>query len=165
MKIVLATRGSPLALWQTEEVRRLLCIAHPSADVELSILKSTGDRDDRLDVSSLGRTGVFTAEIDGSVLAGASDAGVHSLKDMMTSLPEGLVLAGTLARASADDALVSREGRRLKDLPRGARVATGSLRRAAMLRRARPDFEIVPIRRSEERRVGKECRSRWSPYH
>jgi hydroxymethylbilane synthase len=155
VKIVLATRGSPLALWQTEEVRRLLREAHPSAEVELSILKSTGDRDDRLDVSSLGRTGVFTVEIDRSVLEGPSDAGVHSLKDMMTSLPEGLVLAGTLARASAQDALVSRDERRLDDLPRGARVATGSLRRAAMLRRARPDLEIVPIRGNVETRLAK----------
>lgn len=158
MKLVLATRGSPLALWQAGETRRLLLAARPDAIVELQKIESTGDRDDRSDLASLGRTGVFTVEIDRAVLDGRADLGVHSLKDMTTSLPEGLTLAGTLARGRADDALVAREGLKLADLPRGARVATGSSRRIAMLRRARPDLEIVAIRGNVDTRLAKLAR-------
>lgn len=155
MKIVLATRGSPLALWQAEETRRLLRAARPEATIELEILQSTGDRDDRPDLASLGPIGVFTAEIDRAVLDGRADLGVHSLKDMTTSLPTGLALAGTLARGRAEDALVAKGRGKLDDLPRGARVATGSARRIAMLLRARPDLEVVPIRGNVETRLAK----------
>jgi hydroxymethylbilane synthase len=158
VRIVLASRGSPLARWQAEETKRLLRAAHPGLEVEISIVHSTGDRDDRSDLSSLGRTGVFTAEIDRSVLEGASDAGVHSLKDMTTVLQDGLVLAGTLARAATQDALISRGGVRLADLPRGARVGTGSIRRIAMLRRARPDLEFVSMRGNVDTRLSKLAR-------
>jgi hydroxymethylbilane synthase len=129
--------------------------ARPELAVDFEILESTGDRDDRSDLASLGRTGVFTAEIDRAVLDGRAHAGVHSLKDMTTSLQEGLALAGTLARGTAEDALVSTGGVRLADLPRGARVATGSSRRAAMLRRVRPDLEIVAIRGNVHTRIAK----------
>jgi len=155
VRIVLATRGSPLALWQTEEARRLLAVAHPAAEIELSIVRSTGDDDARLDLASIGRTGVFTAEIDRAVREGAADVGVHSLKDMTTSLDDGLVLGGTLARAPAEDALVSRRGERLAELPPGARVATGSVRRIAMLKRARPDLEPVAMRGNVDTRLEK----------
>jgi len=155
VKLVLATRGSPLALWQAEEAARLLRAAHPGAEIALEVVASTGDRDDRLDLASLGKVGVFTAEIDRAVLDGRADLGVHSLKDVTTSLPEGLVLAGTLARGSAEDALVARDGRTLADLPPGARVATGSARRIAMLRRARPDIEPVAIRGNVDTRLAK----------
>ena len=158
MRIVLATRGSPLALWQAEETRRLLRIAHSGAEVELSIIHSIGDRDARTDLSSFGRTGVFTAEIDRAVLGGAADAGVHSLKDMTTSLLDGLALAGTLARATAEDALVAREGHRLAELRPRARVATGSARRVAMLKRARPDLEVVAMRGNVDTRLSKLAR-------
>ena len=158
MKLVLATRGSPLALWQAEETRRLLRAARPEAIVEIEKIESTGDRDDRSDLASLGRIGVFTAEIDRAVLEGRADLGVHSLKDMTTSLPEGLALAGTLARGRVEDALVAGGGRTLADLLRGARVATGSSRRVAMLRRARPDLEIVAIRGNVDTRLSKLAR-------
>ena len=155
MRIAIATRGSPLALWQAGEARRLLLAAHPDAVVAIETIESTGDRDDRSDLASLGRIGVFTAEIDRAVLEGRADLGVHSLKDMTTTLPEGLVLAGTLARGRAEDALVASGSRTLADLPRGARVATGSSRRIAMLRRARPDLAIVAIRGNVETRLAK----------
>jgi hydroxymethylbilane synthase len=158
VKLVLATRGSPLALWQAEEARRLLRAARPEADVEIEIVQSTGDRDDRTDLASLGPIGVFTAEIDRAVLEGRADLGVHSLKDMTTSLPAGLELAGTLARGRAEDALVAGAGAKLADLPLGARVATGSARRIAMLLRVRPDLEIVPIRGNVETRLAKLAR-------
>jgi hydroxymethylbilane synthase len=155
VKIVLATRGSPLALWQAKEAERLLRSARADVDVRLSVVASTGDRDDRTDLASFGRTGLFTAEIDRAVLQGEADAGVHSLKDMTTTLEPGLALGGTLARGAAEDALVSREGTTLSSLRQGARVATGSARRVAMLRRARPDLEVVAIRGNVHTRLEK----------
>jgi len=153
VRFVLATRGSPLALWQAEEARRLLRAAHPAADVVVSVFASTGDLDSGSEISRLGRTGVFTAEIDRAVIGGAADAGIHSLKDMTTNLFEGLSLAGTLARGRAEDALVSRDGTRLSELHPGAIVGTGSCRRTAMVKRARPDLEVVSLRGNVETRL------------
>jgi hydroxymethylbilane synthase len=155
LKLVLATRGSPLALWQAREAERLLRGARSDLEVSISTVASTGDRDDRTDLSSFGRTGLFTAEIDRAVLEGKADAGVHSLKDMTTTLEAGLALGGTLARGAAEDALVSRDGSTLSALRPGARVATGSARRVAMLRRARPDLEVVAIRGNVHTRLEK----------
>ena len=155
MKIVVATRGSPLALWQAREAERLLRAARSDLEVAISIVASTGDRDDRTDLASFGRTGLFTAEIDRAVLQGEADLGVHSLKDMTTTLEAGLALGGVLARGPAEDALLSRDGTKLASLPPGSRVATGSARRTAMLRRARPDLEVVAIRGNVDTRVAK----------
>jgi len=155
VKIVVATRGSPLALWQAREAERLLRAARSDLEVAISIVASTGDRDDRTDLASFGRTGLFTAEIDRAVLQGEADLGVHSLKDMTTTLEAGLALGGVLARGPAEDALLSRDGTKLASLPPGSRVATGSARRTAMLRRARPDLEVVAIRGNVDTRVAK----------
>lgn len=163
-KLRVATRGSPLATWQARETARLLRALHPALEVELVFVQSSGDRDQRSDLSRLGRTGVFTAEIDDVVLGGRADAGVHSLKDVPTSLPRGLVLASVLARGPYEDALVvargspgspGSTGATLAGLPRGARVATGSVRRIALVRRARPDLEIVAIRGNVDTRLSK----------
>ncbi len=155
MKIVLATRGSPLALWQAEEARRVLLAAHPSAEIVLLPLQSSGDQDQKSDLARFGRIGVFTVEVDRALLDGRADAGVHSAKDMTTTLIEGVVLAGTLARGPVEDVLVSASGSTLDELPDGARVATGSMRRSAMLRAARPDLEVVPIRGNVDTRLAK----------
>ncbi|MBK7878607.1 MAG: hydroxymethylbilane synthase [Planctomycetes bacterium] len=154
-KLLLATRGSPLALWQAETTKHLLAHARPDIEVELVVVQSSGDKDQKTDLSRLGRTGVFTAEIDEAILSGRAHAGVHSLKDMTTSLPDGLVLAGVLQRGAIEDALVARDGGTLDRLPKGARVATGSVRRVAMLKRARPDLEIVGIRGNVDTRLNK----------
>ncbi|MBI5362698.1 MAG: hydroxymethylbilane synthase [Planctomycetes bacterium] len=154
-KFLLATRGSPLARWQAETTKRLLEHARLDLDVELCVVQSSGDKDQKSDLARLGRTGVFTAEIDDAVLSGRAHAGVHSLKDMTTSLPDGLVLAAVLQRGATEDALVGRDGHVLADLSRGARVATGSVRRVAMLKRARPDLEIVGIRGNVDTRLDK----------
>jgi hydroxymethylbilane synthase len=158
VKIRLATRGSKLALWQAHAARDLLCASRLDVDVEILPVQSTGDRDTIADLAQLGRTGVFTAEIDAAVLAGEAHAGVHSLKDMTTSLPPGLVLASVLARGPVEDVLVARERRTLGDLAPGARVATGSVRRVAMLKSARPDLEIVSIRGNVDTRIEKLAR-------
>lgn len=155
---LIATRGSKLALWQANRTRELLLAAHPEQRVELLTVESSGDADQKSDLSRFGRTGIFTAEVDNAVLSGKARIGVHSLKDMTTSLPEGLVLAATLPRGPVEDVLVSREGKHLAELPRGARVATGSVRRIAMLKRLRPDLEVVGMRGNVDTRLAKLAR-------
>jgi hydroxymethylbilane synthase len=154
----IATRGSKLALWQATRTRELLLAARPDQPVELLAVESSGDTDQKSALARFGRTGIFTAEVDSALLSGRARCGVHSLKDMTTSLSEGLVLAGTLARGPVEDVLVSRMGQRLAELPAGARVATGSVRRAAMLRRLRPELEIVGIRGNVDTRLAKLAR-------
>jgi hydroxymethylbilane synthase len=158
MPFTIATRGSKLALWQATRTRELLLAARPDQPVELLAVESSGDADQKSALARFGRTGIFTAEVDNALLSGRARCGVHSLKDMTTSLVEGLVLAGTLARGPVEDVLVSRAGQRLAELPAGARVATGSVRRAAMLRRLRPDLEIVGVRGNVDTRLAKLAR-------
>ena len=154
----IATRGSKLALWQANRTRELLLAARPEQPVTLLTVESSGDADQKSDLSRFGRTGIFTAEVDNALLSGRARIGVHSLKDMTTSLPEGLVLAGVLARGPIEDVLVSREGKHLAELPAGARVATGSVRRIAMLKRKRPDLEVVGMRGNVDTRLAKLAR-------
>lgn len=153
--IVLATRGSALALWQAHATERALRAGRSDLAVGIVTVKSGGDRDQTTELSRFGRTGIFTAEVDAALFDRRAHVGVHSLKDVPTTLPDGLVLGGVLARGPAEDVLVSRTGARFADLPRGARVATGSVRRAAMLRRLRPDVEIVAIRGNVDTRLAK----------
>ena len=140
MTLRLATRGSELALWQARRTSELL------GGAEIVVVESSGDRDRATELARFGSIGIFTVEVDRAVLDGRADVGVHSLKDMTTTLQEGVVLAGVLERGMIEDALVARDGLTLDGLPPGARVGTGSLRRGAMLRAARPDLEVVPIR-------------------
>lgn len=155
MKLVLATRGSPLALWQAHAAERALKSGDAALAVEILTVKSGGDVDRTTDLARFGRTGIFTAEVDAALLDRRAQIGVHSLKDVPTTLPVGLVLGGALMRGPAEDALISRTGAGLADLPAGARVATGSVRRAAMLRRLRPDLVIVQIRGNVDGRLAK----------
>ena len=155
MKFPLATRKSRLALWQAETTAAHLAGACSDLDVELVGIESSGDQVQDVELARFGRIGIFTVEVDRAVLDGRARASVHSLKDMTTELQEGLVLAATLGRGPVRDVLVSRSGARLEELPEGARVATGSHRRSAMLRRVRPDLEIVGIRGNVETRLRK----------
>jgi len=155
VRLDLATRKSRLALWQAEAARALLAAAHRELDVELVQVASAGDRDATTELARFGRIGIFTVEVDRAVLDGRARAAVHSLKDLPTELADGLVLAGVLARGPVEDALVARGGATLDGLPRGARVATGSRRRAASLLRLRPDLEIVDVRGNVETRLAK----------
>jgi hydroxymethylbilane synthase len=151
----LATRGSALALWQAETTKALLEAAYPDLDVDLVRVKSSGDERTDVELAKFGRIGIFTVEVDRAVHDGRARSSVHSLKDMTTTLDEGLMLAGTLERGPTEDALVTRTGATLEELPEGARVATGSRRRAAMALAARPDLEIVGIRGNVETRLAK----------
>src|SRR5580700_7502673 len=137
--LVIASRGSPLALWQARWVAGQL--AALGYDSRIEIIKTTGDRITGVPLNQVGAKGLFTREIEEALLEGRADLAVHSLKDLPTELPAGLLLAAIPAREDPRDAVV---GMRLTDLPNGAKVGTSSLRRAAQLRKLRPDLRIEP---------------------
>ncbi len=148
--IRIGTRGSALALWQAGHVRdRLAALGRPA---ELRVIVTTGDRllDRRLE--SVGGKGAFLKEIEEALLADEVDLAVHSLKDVPTALPEGLALCAILERADPRDGLLS-NGRRLSELPAGARVGTTSLRRQALLRALRPDLVLEDLRGNVDTRI------------
>ncbi|MEO0651672.1 MAG: hydroxymethylbilane synthase, partial [Planctomycetota bacterium] len=155
MKFPLATRASKLALWQAEATATALRAAWSDLSPELVEVTSSGDADQKSALSRFGRIGIFTVEVDRVLLEGRAHAAVHSLKDMTTTLHEGTMLSGVLGRGPVEDVLV---GAKLDDLPQSARVATGSLRRAAMLRAVRPDVEVVQIRGNVQTRLEKLAR-------
>lgn len=140
----LGTRGSPLALWQAERVRSALGLAGCRAD--LLVITTTGDLDRSTPLGRLGQPAVFSRELDEALLDRRIDLAVHSLKDLPTDLPAGIALAAVSTREDARDALIGRHPMRWADLPRGATVATSSLRRQAQIRRARPDLQVTDLR-------------------
>jgi hydroxymethylbilane synthase len=146
----LGTRGSPLAMAQAVMVQRELAWLHewPLESIEIIVLKTTGDAIQDRPLSEIGGKGLFTKELEEALKAGTIDIAVHSMKDVATRLPEGLAITAMLPREDYRDRLISLEGKpkRLEHLPLGARIGTSSLRRAAQLRHARPDIEIVPFR-------------------
>jgi hydroxymethylbilane synthase len=153
MRLRIGSRGSALALWQAEHVKdRLAALGH---DVSITVITTTGDRvlDRRLE--NVGGKGAFLKEIEEAMLAGTIDLAVHSLKDVPTSLPEGLHLCAYLERADARDAFISREGVTLAGLPAGARIGTTSLRRQAQLRARRSDLLISDLRGNVDTRLRK----------
>ncbi len=146
----LATRGSPLALRQTDIVAALLRHAHPDLEVEPVIVRTRGDRDSIASLDSIGGQGVFVAEVEAAVADGRADAAVHSAKDMTSTMPEHLVLGAVPERADPRDGLV---GSTLAGLLPGALVATGSARRRAQLAYLRPDLVFADLRGNMARRV------------
>ena len=153
----IGTRGSPLALVQAREVQRLLASAsgYDASNIEIKVIRTSGDTIQDRPLIDAGGKGLFTKEIEEALLSGAIDLAVHSSKDMTTLLPPGLVLSGFLPREDARDAFISRKAKSLRDLPPGAVVGTASLRRQAMVKRARPDLQIVPLRGNVETRLRK----------
>ncbi|UNX54728.1 hydroxymethylbilane synthase [Georgenia sp. TF02-10] len=149
----IGTRGSDLALTQTTTVAEALR-AVTGRPVELVTIRTEGDRS-RASLTALGGTGVFAAALRAAVLAGEVDLAVHSLKDLPSAPAAGLTIAALPPRADARDVLCAREGWTLATLPAGARVGTGSPRRAAQLRRARPDLVVVDIRGNVGTRLGR----------
>ncbi len=144
--IVIGTRSSPLALWQTEFVRSALLRQFPHLRFEIRTIKTKGDKILDSPLSKIGDKGLFTREIEQALLAGEIDLAVHSLKDLPTQLPDGLTIAAITAREDTRDVLISNEGYTLRTLPAGARIATGSLRRRAQLLALRPDLETCDMR-------------------
>jgi len=151
----IGTRGSPMALYQAGLVRDRLCAAHPGLSAELVSIRTTGDREQTRRLAEIGGKGLFTKEIEEALLDRRIDLAVHSLKDMETVLPTGLEIGAVLARDDPRDALISRSGGGLADLPQRARVGTASLRRRAQLLRWRGDLEIMPIRGNVDTRLAK----------
>ncbi|MBS1912997.1 MAG: hydroxymethylbilane synthase [Bacteroidetes bacterium] len=161
-EIVIATRGSALALWQANAVASMLRSRHPALDVRLEVITTTGDRNLETPLSTIGDKGLFTKELETALLAGHAHCAVHSLKDMQTQLPAGLVLGAVTRRHAAEDALVAAVGTTLGSLPHGALVATGSLRRTAQLRALRPDLGIVDVRGNIGTRIEKYHAGNWA---
>lgn len=162
----LGTRGSKLALWQAHHIRdRLLALGVGS--VELVIIKTTGDRIQDVALSQVGGKGLFVKEIEEALLEGSIDLAVHSMKDMPSALPEGLVIAAVPEREDPRDAWVlpsdtafdsqaaTTPSAFLEALPHGAKVGTSSLRRGLQLRHLRPDLELVPLRGNVDTRLRK----------
>jgi hydroxymethylbilane synthase len=154
--LVVGTRGSTLALWQTEHVGKRLCALHPELDVVVKTIQTRGDLVRDRALSQVGGKGLFVKEIEQALLAGEIDLAVHSLKDMPTEQPDSLVLGAILARADSRDALVVRDGGDdLSGLASGARVGTSSLRRRAQLLAVRPDLEVLDLRGNVDTRLRK----------
>ncbi len=145
--LVIGSRGSALALWQAEWVKAQLEEAVPTRRIAIQVIKTTGDAILDAPLAQIGGKGVFTKEIEEALLAGVVDIAVHSLKDLPTRLPEGLVLGCVTRREDVRDALVAREGiQSLDDLPPKAVIGTSSLRRQAQLLARRPDLRLVDLR-------------------
>ena len=152
-RLRLGTRGSALSLAQAAEAEAAL--AAIGLEAERVVIRTQGDRDQRSPLSEIGGRGVFARALEEALVAGEIDVAVHSAKDVPTTLLEGTELAAVPRRGDVRDALVSRDGSGLASLPPGARVGTGSRRRAAQLLAARPDLEIVPIRGNVDTRLRK----------
>lgn len=153
--LVVGTRGSRLALRQTEEVAAALRQAHPRLAIEVKIVKTAGDRDVTSPLSRVGGQGLFVKGLESALLAGEIDMAVHSLKDIPTEPTPGLALAAVTARADVRDAFLSRDGRTFREMPAGARIGSGSQRRAVQLRALRPDVQVVDIRGNVDTRIRK----------
>ena len=153
--IRIATRKSPLALWQAEFVRAELLSAHPGLKVELITMSTQGDKILDTPLAKVGGKGLFVKELEQRMLAGDADIAVHSMKDVPVELPNGLHLAVICEREDPHDAFVSNQYKKLDELPQGAKVGTSSLRRQCQLLAMRPDFEILDLRGNVGTRLGK----------
>ena len=153
----IGTRGSPLALWQAHEVRRCLMAAYslPEAAFEIVVIKVTGDQILDKALKEIGGKGLFTREIEEALLDGGIDIAVHSMKDMPTVQPAGLILDCYLPREDVRDGFVSPAVAGLMDLPQGATVGSSSLRRRAQLAHRRPDLKLVEFRGNVQTRMKK----------
>ena len=155
--IRIGTRGSRLALWQAQAVRDCLVAAHVLAAelIEVVPIRTSGDRIRDRPLAEAGGKGLFTKEIEDRLAGGEVDLAVHSAKDMETSLRPGLMIGACLEREDVRDALVSRHRGGLEGLPEGALVGTASIRREALLRRARPDLRTGLLRGNVPTRIGR----------
>jgi hydroxymethylbilane synthase len=154
-RIIIGTRGSALARWQADHITAELRRLYPDLIVEQQIVVTEGDRKQTGTVIDLGGKGVWVKEIEEKLLAGDIDLAVHSLKDVPAHLPDGLALVAIPPRADPRDALVSRSGATLAELPPGSRIGTSSLRRVCQLRAARPDLEVGMLRGNVDTRLRK----------
>lgn len=153
--IVIGSRSSRLAVLQAKEIIGQLRNAMPELELSLVKIKTQGDKDRKSPIIQIGGRGVFVKELEDALLGGEIDIAVHSLKDMPSQLAPGLQLAAVPVRSDPRDALVSGSGRTLAQLPPGARIGTGSQRRALELQAFRPDLKTCPLRGNVDTRVNK----------
>ena len=154
-KLIIATRGSKLALWQSEHIKARLEELRPGLEVELNIIVTSGDKIQDTALSKIGGKGLFLKELEEAMLRGEAHMAVHSLKDVPTVMPEGLPLAAITEREDVRDAMLSEKYSSLEDLPQGAVVGTSSLRRKMQLLTVRPDLEIKDLRGNVDTRIRK----------
>ena len=154
MKYTIATRGSQLALWQAEHVKSELQKLDPSLEIELNIIKTQGDIILDVSLAKIGGKGLFVKEIETALLNGEADIAVHSMKDVPTEFPEGLVLGGILEREDPTDAFVSNTYNHYDELPQGATIGTSSLRRSSQLL-SENKYEIKLLRGNVNTRLRK----------
>lgn len=154
-KIKIGSRGSPLALWQANWIKDQLESLHPEIPVEIIIIKTSGDKIQDVPLAKIGGKGLFVKELEESMLNKEIDFAVHSMKDMPIKFPFALCIAAVTKRENPFDALISKNNIQLADLPKGARVGTGSLRRISQLLHYRPDLDLVPLRGNLETRIKK----------
>jgi hydroxymethylbilane synthase len=154
-KIKIGSRGSPLALWQAHWIKGKLESQNPEIPVELVIIKTSGDKIQDVPLAKIGGKGLFVKEIEEALLRKEVDFAVHSMKDMPIKFPFALCIASVTKRENPFDALISKNDIKLADLPKGAKVGTGSLRRISQLLHYRPDLELVPLRGNLDTRIKK----------
>jgi len=154
-KLTIATRGSKLALWQSEHIKAVLEEKNPGLEVELKIVITSGDKIIDTPLAKIGGKGLFLKEIEETMLRGEAQIAVHSLKDVPTVMPDGLVLAAITEREDVRDAMLSEKYTDIEDLPKGATVGTSSLRRRMHLARIRPDLNIKDLRGNVDTRIRK----------
>ena len=154
-RIKLGTRGSKLALWQTHWAKSRLEQEFPELEVSVEVIRVESDRQPDIPITAMQSRGVFTRDIEVALLSGRIDGAVHSLKDLPSEDAEGLVIAATSRREDPRDALLTLDGRGLRELPPGATVGTSSLRRCSLLLESRPDVTVAPLRGNVDTRVRK----------
>lgn len=154
-KVTIGSRGSPLALWQANWVKDLLLDHHSDLAVDIKIIKTSGDKIQDVPLNKIGGKGLFVKEIEEGLLSREVDFAVHSMKDMPITFPMNLCIACVTKRENPFDALISRNNIKLEDLPKGAKIGTGSLRRMSQLLHYRPDLNLMPLRGNLETRLKK----------
>ncbi len=161
-KIIIGSRGSELALWQANHVKREIEKRNKNVKVEINIIKTKGDKILDVALSKIGDKSLFTKELEVELLAKRVDLAVHSLKDLQTEIPTGLKLAVVTKRHEVEDVLIARKkGMTIQSLPDNAKVATGSLRRRSQLLHLRPDIEVFDLRGNVPSRIQKFLESKW----
>jgi len=153
--LIMGSRGSKLALRQSEILQEALATCYPELETRLEIIKTRGDTVQDRPISKVGDKSIFTKELEEALLRGQIDIAVHSAKDLTAERPPGIVIGAVLPRGERADAFCSVRHASLEELPRGARVGSGSLRRAAQIKCRRPDLEIAPIRGNVDTRIRK----------
>lgn len=153
-KFILGTRGSKLALWQSNHVASILK-EKAGVDIEFNIIKTQGDKILDVALAKIGDKGLFVKEIETALIEGEADLAVHSSKDVPTQIPEQLTLGAFLKRVDPRDVIISKSGEGLLELPQGSVIGTSSLRRRAQILKARPDFKIEDVRGNLDTRLRK----------